>query len=75
MNKAINLQDTFLNQMRKDNIPMTVEFINGLKIKGTIKGFDNFVIIVESEGKTHLIYKHAAAYITPSKSVVFEKQE
>lgn len=65
----INLQDSFLNQVRKDNIPITVYLINGFQLKGSIKGFDNFTIILEGDGKQHLIYKHAISTITPTKTI------
>ena len=55
MSKAINLQDVLLNQLRKEKILVTVFLTNGFQLKGTIKGFDNFVVILESEGKQQMI--------------------
>lgn len=69
MSKAINLQDVLLNQLRKEKILVTVFLTNGFQIKGTIKGFDNFVVILESEGKQQMIYKHAISTLVPSKAV------
>ena len=69
MNKSINIQDTFLNQLRKENIPVTVYLTNGFQIRGVIKAFDNFTIIVDSEGKQQMIYKHAISTFTPLRSV------
>lgn len=69
MSKAINLQDVLLNQLRKEKILVTVFLTNGFQIKGTIKGFDNFVVILESEGKQQMIYKHAISTLVPSKPV------
>ncbi|MGL4799969.1 MAG: RNA chaperone Hfq [Cellulosilyticaceae bacterium] len=69
MSKAINLQDLLLNQLRKDKVPVTVFLTNGFQIKGTVKGFDNFVVLLESEGKQHMLYKHAISTVCPSKSV------
>lgn len=69
MSKAINLQDVLLNQLRKEKILVTVFLTNGFQIKGTIKGFDNFVVILESEGKQQMIYKHAISTLVPSKTV------
>lgn len=69
MSKAINLQDLLLNQLRKDRVPVTVFLTNGFQIKGTVRGFDNFVVLLESEGKQHMIYKHAISTVCPSKSV------
>lgn len=69
MSKSINLQDILLNQLRKDKVMVTVFLTNGFQLKGTIKGFDNFVVILESEGKQQMIYKHAISTLVPSKSV------
>ena len=69
MSKAINLQDLLLNQLRRDRVPVTVFLTNGFQIKGTVRGFDNFVVLLESEGKQHMIYKHAISTVCPSKTV------
>ena len=69
MSKAINLQDLLLNQLRKDRIVVTVFLTNGFQIKGTVRGFDNFVVLLESEGKQNLIYKHAISTVCPTKVV------
>ena len=69
MSKAINLQDVLLNQLRKDKIAITVFLTNGFQLKGIIKGFDNFVVILESDGKQQMIYKHAISTLVPSKMV------
>lgn len=69
MSKAINLQDLLLNQLRRDRVAVTVFLTNGFQIKGTVRGFDNFVVLLESEGKQHMIYKHAISTVCPSKSV------
>lgn len=69
MSKVINLQDVLLNQLRKEKILITVFLTNGFQLKGMIKGFDNFVVILESEGKQQMIYKHAISTLVPSKSV------
>ena len=65
----INLQDAFLNQVRKEGIQTTVYLINGFQLKGTVKGFDNFTVIIESDGKQMLIYKHAISTVTPVRPV------
>jgi host factor-I protein len=67
----IILQDVFLNQVRKEKVVVTVHLTNGYQIKGVIKGFDNFIIIIESEGKQLMIYKHAVSTVSPSKTVLF----
>ncbi|QZY56907.1 RNA chaperone Hfq [Crassaminicella profunda] len=71
MKNAINLQDIFLNQVRKEHIPITVYLVNGFQIKGTVKGFDSYTIVLDSDGKQHMIYKHAISTITPLKAVNF----
>ena len=69
MKGNINLQDVFLNRARKENLNLTVYLINGYQIKGIVKGFDNYTIILKSEGKQQLIYKHAISTIIPSQSI------
>ncbi|MFZ5633762.1 MAG: RNA chaperone Hfq [Bacillota bacterium] len=65
----INLQDAFLNQVRKENIPVTIFLVNGFQLKGMVKGFDNFTVILESDGKQMMVYKHAISTISPSRPV------
>jgi len=65
----INLQDLVLNQVRKDSIPVTIYLINGFQLKGFIRGFDNFTVIIEFDGKQQMVYKHAISTITPSRQV------
>ncbi|MBQ1615360.1 MAG: RNA chaperone Hfq [Selenomonas sp.] len=76
-NKVINLQDTFLNQVRKENIGVTIHLVNGFQIKGNVKGFDNFTVVLDVLGKQQMVYKHAISTITPAKAVNFncEKEE
>ena len=69
MNKPINIQDAFLNQIRKENIPVTVYLTNGFQIRGHIKAFDNFTIVVDSEGRQQMIYKHAVSTFSPARPV------
>jgi len=64
----VNLQDIFLNQMRKEKIPVTMYLVNGARLTGTIKGFDNFVILMKQENQ-QLVYKHAVSTIIPEKPV------
>lgn len=61
----VNLQDVFLNQVRKDKIAVTIFLVNGFQIKGLVKGFDNFTVIVELDGKQQLVYKHAISTVAP----------
>ncbi len=64
----VNLQDIFLNQMRKEKIPVTMYLVNGARISGTIKGFDNFVILMKQENQ-QLVYKHAISTKIPERPV------
>jgi len=71
MGKAqVNLQDLFLNQMRKEKIPVTMYLVNGARLTGTIKGFDNFVILLKQENQ-QLVYKHAISTVIPDKPMDF----
>jgi len=69
MNKPINIQDHFLNQLRKDNVPVTVYLTNGFQIRGLVRAFDNFTIILDSEGRQQMIYKHAISTFTPQRNI------
>ncbi|MGB9782580.1 MAG: RNA chaperone Hfq [Moorellaceae bacterium] len=70
MNKAQgNLQDIFLNQIRKENIPVTLYLVNGFQLRGVVRGFDNFTVLLDSEGKQQMVYKHAISTVVPHKSV------
>lgn len=72
MNKTnINLQDVFLNQVRKEHIAVTIYLTNGFQLKGMVKGFDNFTVVLDTEGKQQLVYKHAISTISPMKIVNF----
>lgn len=65
---ANNLQDNYLNYLRKEKIPVVVYLTNGVRLKGTIRGFDNFVVVLK-EASQQLIYKHAISTIIPEKDV------
>lgn len=70
MNKPIiNLQDAFLNQVRKEGISVTIFLVNGFQLRGAVKGFDNFTIILDSEGKQQMVYKHAISTIIPARPI------
>lgn len=75
MSKAINLQDVFLNQVRKDKIVVVVYLTNGFQLKGIVRGFDNFIVILEAESKQQMIYKHAISTIIPAKEVRLMTEE
>lgn len=69
MNKNIVLQDVFLNMVRKDKIPVTVFLTNGVQLRGTVKGFDSFVVVLECNHQQNLVYKHALSTIIPERPV------
>lgn len=76
MNKTSNnLQDVFLNQARKNKIQVSVHILNGFQIKGLVKGFDNFTVILEVDGKQTMVYKHAISTVTPAKPVLYNNQQ
>lgn len=75
MNKSTNLQDVFLNKVRKENVGITVFLINGYQIKGTVKGFDNFTIVLVSQDQQQLIYKHAISTIIPVSEIDLEIED
>ncbi|MCD6384765.1 RNA chaperone Hfq [Candidatus Sumerlaeota bacterium] len=65
---VLNLQDSFLNQVRKDGTEVKVVMLDGSVLTGKVKGFDNFTVIINSEGKQYLLYKHAVSQIVTSKN-------
>jgi len=69
MANQINLQDTFLNKARANRLPLTVFLVNGFQMRGLVTGFDNFTVILDSEGKQQLIYKHAISTIVPLRTI------
>ncbi len=71
MKSAVNLQDVFLNQARKEQIHITVFLISGYQIKGLVKGFDAYTIIIDTDGKQQMIYKHAISTLIPTRPINF----
>ena len=70
MGKAINLQDMFLNQVRKEGVEVTIYLMGGVQLKGQVRGFDAFTILLDSPGKpTQLVYKHGVTSIVPATEV------
>ena len=69
MKQSVNIQDQFLNQLRKDGVNCTVFLLNGFQIRGLVKGFDNFTVLFECEGKQQLVYKHAISTFSPQRNV------
>lgn len=66
--KGLNIQDTYLNQLRREKTPVVIYLTNGVRLKGVIKGFDNFVILLKEISQS-LIYKHAVSTIVPERDV------
>jgi len=75
MAQAVNIQDHYLNQLRKERVAVTVFLTNGFQQRGVIKAFDNFTVLLETEGKQQLIYKHAISTFAPSKNISLENNE
>ncbi len=75
--KAQNLQDTFLNHIRKNKSPVTVFLVNGVKLQGIVTWFDNFCILLRRDGHSQLVYKHAVSTVMPVAPVQLydEKRE
>ena len=69
MQKTQNLQDAFLNQLRRDKISVTMFLMNGFQMHGIVRGFDGFTVVLDSEGKQQLIYKHAISTVVTPKCV------
>ena len=67
--KTENLQETFLNQLRKDKLSVTIFLINGVKLQGIITWFDNFSILLKRDSHIQLVYKHSISTIMPSESI------
>ena len=65
--KLINLQENFLNQARKENVPVTIHLLNGFQIKGLIRGFDQFTVVIDAMGRQQMVFKHAISTITPAR--------
>ena len=67
--KNLNLQDVFLNQARKDRITVTIYLTNGFQFRGVVKGFDNFTVVLDCDGKQNLVYKHAVSILSADEGV------
>ncbi len=69
--RAQNLQDTFLNHVRKNKIPLTIFLVNGVKLQGVVTWFDNFCVLLRRDGHSQLVYKHAISTVQPEHPVSF----
>ena len=65
MSDAVNLQEAILNEVRRDKVPVTLFLMNGFQLRGVITGYDSFVVVLVSEGKQLMIYKHAISTLAP----------
>ncbi|WP_067838355.1 RNA chaperone Hfq [Amphibacillus sediminis] len=74
MAQSVNIQDQYLNALRKDHIQVTVFLTNGFQLRGLVRAFDNFTVLLETEGKQQLIFKHAISTFAPAKNVTLEKE-
>ena len=75
MQKKINLQDLFLLRARQDRVPVTLFLMNGFQMRGTIIGYDPFVVVLDSDGRQQVIYKHAISTIAPIRPVELRENE
>ena len=67
--KKQNLQDTFLNSVRKSKTPLTIFLVNGVKLQGVVSWFDNFCVLLRRDGQSQLVYKHAISTIMPGAPI------
>lgn len=72
MNKTFNYQDSFLTLARKGRVPLVVFLMNGFQMRGVLTGFDSFVILLQTESKQQMIYKHAVSTIVPERPLSLE---
>ena len=69
MSETINLQDAILSEVRRDKVPVTLFLMNGFQLRGTIAGYDSFVVVLVTDGKPQMIYKHAISTLAPMKPI------
>ena len=75
MKKKSNLQDAFLTLARAQEVPLTVFLVNGFQMRGTVRGFDPFVVMLDSEGRQQMIYKHAISTVAPLRNIDLRESE
>ena len=69
MSEQTNLQDAILNEVRKEKVPVTLFLMNGFQLRGVITGFDSFVVVLVTDGKQQMIYKHAISTLAPIRTL------
>lgn len=74
MQKTQNLQDAFLNYIRREKIPVTLFLMNGFQLRGVVRSFDSFVVLIGADGRQQMIYKHAISTVAPARPVSLELQ-
>lgn len=75
MKKIANLQDLFLLSARRNRVSVTIFLVNGFQMRGVITGFDSFVVVLESDGRQQMLYKHAISTIVPASSIDLKNAE
>ena len=70
MSDSMNLQDAILKEVRRERVPVTLFLMNGFQLRGTITGFDSFVVVLVSDGKQQMIYKHAISTLAPIRPLI-----
>ena len=74
MQKTQNLQDAFLNYLRREKIPVTLFLMNGFQLRGVVRSFDSFVVLIDADGRQQMIYKHAISTVAPARPVSLDLQ-
>ena len=69
MTEQLNLQDAILKEVRRDKVPVTLFLMNGFQLRGIITGYDSFVVVLVTDGRQQMIYKHAVSTMTPAVPV------
>ena len=69
MSEQLNLQDAILKECRRDHVPVTLFLVNGFQLRGIVTGYDNYAVVVQSDGRQNMIYKHAISTISPAAPV------
>ena len=75
MQKTQNLQDQFLNQLRREKAVVTMFLMNGFQLHGVVRGFDGFTVVLDSDGRQQLIYKHARSTVVPPRPIAFDSED
>lgn len=74
MQKTQNLQDAFLNYIRREKIPVTLFLMNGFQLRGVVRSFDSFVVLIDADGRQQMIYKHAISTVAPARPISLDPQ-